>query len=451
MGCSETHSQYREEKELAQLVIIGSCGLHIVNGAFRTGMMETDWDIHKVLHAEFFVFDESPARRDVYIKETGSEVFPLHFCKTRWVEDKIVASRAIQIWPDISKVIRHWLSLVKNKQPQNKSFNVLVKHHTDPLMLIKLHFFKFIASILSPFLRCFQMPKPMIPFSSTELDATLRRVMSLFLRRQVIEEATTPYKLLKIDLGKRESMVDLQNVDLGTAANSALNKSKVKDDLKMKFRKDCVKILVKLIEKLKERSPVSYGVVHNAVCFVPSEMVNHGATSELRAKNLIRKLYDLKLLSSQEADKAKQEYQAFLTSVAVTDQDKFLSHDMDKNRLDSFLSGYMEGVDKFANVWKVCKIIFTLSHGQADIERGFSVNKELLIENMRQKSLVSQRIVCDQLSDYTNQLHEYKIEKKLFLSCKSARLRYENHYAKKATKRKNPKSQRKEKHLTMKL
>ena len=75
----------------------------------------------------------------------------------------------------------------------------------------------------------------MIPFLSTELDATLSQVMSLFLRRQVIEKATTPYKLLKIDLGKRESMVDLENVDLGTAANSALNKSKVKGDLKMKF------------------------------------------------------------------------------------------------------------------------------------------------------------------------------------------------------------------------
>ena len=319
------HSQYREEKELAQLVIIGSCSLHIVS--------------HKVLHAVWKLFGESPARRDVYIKETGSEVFSLHFCKTRWVEDEIVASRAIQISPDISKVIRHWLSLAKSKRPQNKSFNVLIKHHTDPLMLIKLHFFKFIASILSPFLHHFQTPKSMILFLSTELDATLRQVMSLFLRQQVIEEATTPYKLLKIDLGKRESKVDLQNVDLGTAANSALNKSKVKDDLKMKFCKDCVKILVKLIEKLKERSPLSYGVVCNAVCFVPSEMVNHGATSELRAKNLIQKLYDLKLLSFQEADKAKQEYQAFLTSVAVTDQDKFLSYDMDKNRLDSFLSG----------------------------------------------------------------------------------------------------------------
>ena len=108
---------------------------------------------------------------------------------------------------------------------------------------------------------------------------------------------------------------------------------------------------------------------------------------------------------------------------------------MDKNCLDSFLIGYMKGVAKFANLWKVSKIIFTLSHGQANIERGFSVNKELLIENMKQKSLVSQRIVCDQLSDYTNQLHEYKIEKKLFLSCKSVRMRYENHLREESDKK----------------
>ena len=124
---------------------------------------------------------------------------------------------------------------------------------------------------------------------------------------------------------------------------------------------------------------------------------------------------------------------------------------MDKNRLNSFLSGYMKGVAKLANLWKVCKIIFTLSHGQADIERGFSVNKELLIENMKQKSLVSQRIACDQLSDYTNQLHEYKIEKKLFLNCKSARMRYENHLREESDKKEESQSQSKEKHLTMKL
>ena len=45
------HSKYREENELSELVNIGSWGLHVVHGALRTGMMETDCEIHKALHA----------------------------------------------------------------------------------------------------------------------------------------------------------------------------------------------------------------------------------------------------------------------------------------------------------------------------------------------------------------------------------------------------------------
>ena len=31
---------------------------------------------------------------------------------------------------------------------------------------------------------------------------------------------------------------------------------------------------------------------------------------------------------------------------------------------------------------KVLKIVLTLSHGQAEVERGFSLNKEVIVENL---------------------------------------------------------------------
>ena len=46
-----------------------------------------------------------------------------------------------------------------------------------------------------------------------------------------------------------------------------------------------------------------------------------------RAKRLIQSLYELNLLSAAEADQAKQEYLKFMSSVAVTDKEKFLSFD----------------------------------------------------------------------------------------------------------------------------
>lgn len=101
-------------------------------------------------------------------------------------------------------------------------------------------------------------------------------------------------------------------------------------------------------------------------------------TSVLRANKLIQKLYYASILSSVEADKAKQEYQAFLNSIVVTRKQKFLSFDKDVNHLDSFLVSYMTDDAKYVNLWKVSITILVLSHSQTDLERGFNVNSELL-------------------------------------------------------------------------
>ena len=80
----------------------------------------------------------------------------------------------------------------------------------------------------------------------------------------------------------------------------------------------------------------------------------------------------------------------------------------------------------FFNLWKVCRIIFVLSHGQAD-ERGFNINGELLVGNMKELSLISQRVVCDHFSACKIDLHNYQVDKKLLLSYKGAWMKYDNY------------------------
>ena len=131
-----------KKDELSRLINIGSCALHMLHNALQTGIRETDWEVSKVLRAMWKMFDESPARRDICTRETGCDIFPLHFCKTREVEDEPVATRGIQIWKNIVEVMKYWRSLPKSKHPcNNKSFDTLVKYHTDKLMVPKLHFF----------------------------------------------------------------------------------------------------------------------------------------------------------------------------------------------------------------------------------------------------------------------------------------------------------------------
>ena len=67
-----------------------------------------------------------------------------------------------------------------------------------------------------------------------------------------------------------------------------------------------------------------------------------------------------------------------------------------------------------------------MSHEQATVERGFSVNKEVEAENSKEHTLVAQRIVCDHVTSVEGVL-KIELSKPLLLSVKMSRQRYEQH------------------------
>ena len=49
------------------LIFIGSCGLHVVHGAYGAGQNSTDWSLDKFLKAIYSIFKMAPARREDYL------------------------------------------------------------------------------------------------------------------------------------------------------------------------------------------------------------------------------------------------------------------------------------------------------------------------------------------------------------------------------------------------
>ena len=70
----------RLENEQSQLIEIGSCGLHIIHRAYKTGTESTDWELKKIFKGTFTLLHDSPARRNEYILLTGSNTFPVFLC-----------------------------------------------------------------------------------------------------------------------------------------------------------------------------------------------------------------------------------------------------------------------------------------------------------------------------------------------------------------------------------
>eukprot|EP00117_Sycon_ciliatum_P017657 scpid40541/ scgid16571/ len=79
------------------LLDIGSCGLHIVHGAFGNGAGKSGWNVNKLLSCLHYLFKDSPARRADFTLSTESEIFPMKFCAHRWLENVPVVKRAIEV------------------------------------------------------------------------------------------------------------------------------------------------------------------------------------------------------------------------------------------------------------------------------------------------------------------------------------------------------------------
>ena len=119
-------------------------------------------------------------------------------------------------------------------------------------------------------------------------------------------------------------------------------------------------------------------------------MVNSKMKCIAKFSHLVEKLCELKWFSSKDSDYAKMWYDALIHSANSEWEDKFLQFKITDDRIDSFFVEFMHSNSKFKCCWEVFKLIFILSHGQASVERDFSVNKELLTENLEEVSMDSQ-------------------------------------------------------------
>ena len=66
---------------------VSSCGLHVVHNAFKTDAKASELNVEEVLSSLYWLFVDSPAQRQYFMEIPGSYVFPLKFCKHRWLEN----------------------------------------------------------------------------------------------------------------------------------------------------------------------------------------------------------------------------------------------------------------------------------------------------------------------------------------------------------------------------
>ena len=124
------------------------------------------------------------------------------------------------------------------------------------------------------------------------------------------------------------------------------------------------------------------------------------------------------------ADDAKKEYKDFLKVVVKPNKRLFMDFNMDKERLDDFFMKFLNGVNRFSKIAEVVKFVLTLSHGQAAVERGFSISEKTLFENLGHDNLIAKRIVIDHMLTHDLKAYDLPITRELLSSVRSAHSKY---------------------------
>lgn len=158
----------------AQLIVVGSCGLHTLHNACKGGFVM--WQLDKVLRAMHALFHNTPARREDFTVLTKTSQFPLAFCGHRWLENLPAVERALEVWPSVTM----YVDAVRTKRlpnPGTSSFDTLEAAQKDPLIMAKLYFYMSVIRNFSPFLTAYQTDQPMIPFLVNDLAELMKVII----------------------------------------------------------------------------------------------------------------------------------------------------------------------------------------------------------------------------------------------------------------------------------
>ncbi|XP_074658438.1 uncharacterized protein LOC141911339 isoform X1 [Tubulanus polymorphus] len=406
---------------------IGSCGLHVMHNAFKAGDHATDWDLESLLINLRYLFKDAPVRREMFAEVTGSQKFPYKFCSTRWLDNLPAAERAIELWPYIIKFVEHVQTLKKANIPTSKPYLYIKDLASSDMVLPRLHAYVSIAKTVTPFLTIYQTDRPMLPFLAEDIHNVLRLLMKRFIKSDIIREADTLTKLIKIDTKKESNYCVHSKIDIGFIAEAkvkeliAVGKASQRQflDLRMNTRK----FLISLVDKIIAKAPIQYSLVRNMVCLNPNELAANCDQSRAQFKRIISSLSSSNHIDDSDCDTVLNQMDEFINSVVVKTKSDFVSFNKKTDRLDTFYHKHMQCNSSFDKLWSVISNLLLLSHGQASVERGFSVNKQIEVENLANESYEAQRMIVDHIRSVGGVL-KVQITKELLLSASQAYSKY---------------------------
>ena len=194
--------------------------------------------------------------------------------------------------------------------------------------------------------------------------------------------------LPKINLNEKSNLRSSKQYHLGLAIEAILKELKSKDIFGrndfQKFYEMINKCVKTAASKLFEKNRLNSVIVRTSRVFNPTLIHVENKLSVMKMmKNLTQQVQMLGLISANIGDNAYEQYEDFIKS----NFDAILYKNGD--RLDDLFVHALK-IERFPALAHIAMIIFVISHGQADFEKGLSINHS----NKKRNDSLETRAAC---------------------------------------------------------
>lgn len=298
----------------------------------------------------------------------------------------------------------------------------------DAIFPLQLHTFNSIAQHLQLFLELYQTDRPMLPFLADDVHTMLKALMKRFMKSSVLADADSLVKVVKLDVTKQENHLSSSKIDVGFAADKKLKElyasKKINDKQILQYRLEVKDFLVAVVSKILEKSPVKYSIVRNLRCLKPSVMAEKPDEAKKMFRRVLGSLNHVHQVADDKCDEIANQFDEFVDTDVLALRCQFSEFDKSKDHLDTLLFTQLSSKKNFESLWSVISKLLLLSHGQATVERGFSINRQMEVENLVGETYVALRFIVDTVNSLGGNVLDVPMTPELMSSVQSAHRRY---------------------------
>ena len=259
---------------------------------------------------------------------------------------------------------------------------------------------------------------------------------------------------LKAKLRDVQHYLTPQKIDLGRNANKVLKdlfesgEVTIKQVEEMKIQCRCG--MIRFVEKIQNKSPADHKLALNMDCMDPVLIAKNPFVAIQHFETSLECFSEASILPEVTLGTACRQFKKFVHNHKGNGEFKRFKFAETEYRLDTLFYSALYGQKEYMELWEVTKIMLVISHGQASVERGFSINRNASTANQSEGSLVARRIVRDHIN-YLGGLDNFSVTPPLIKTMKGANRRYKENQAEKKKENERKKKQSKKDELQEKI